>query len=247
MDGVRTAIVIWIGLLAAPLTGGALGGWDHAAAGLAVAGVALGYVCMIPMLFTHFDTRVWAWRTTKAVGALPAAATAAWMGIDAPHDWTTVLPFASIGGIALFVGGILVVGTAPGRAFQRATWLPPIDADRAIQEIFACACWDLGVEPSDLERTLEAGGDTVKLRIDGEDHRDEARRQALRAARNRTLETIRHLHRGRLWPEHWANTTESPDIGGMFALDQALARGEGLLPALTPSAHQRLAIRARHF
>lgn len=247
MGGVRTAIVIWIGLLAAPLTGGALWGWDHAAAGLAVVGVVLGYVCVIPMLATHFDTRVWAWRTTKSVGALPAAATAAWAGLEAPSDWTTVLPFASIGGIAMFVGGILVLGTGPGRAFQRATWLPPIDADRAIQEIFACWCWTLGQEPCDLERTLEVGGDTVKLQISGVDHRDEKRLHTMRKARSRTQDTIRHLHRGRLWPDDWANTTESHDIGGMFALDQAQARGEGLLTALTPSAHQRLAIRARHF
>lgn len=247
MDGVRTAIVIWISLLAAPLTGGALWGWDHAVASLAVVGVVLGYVCVIPMLATHFDTRVWAWRTTKSVGALPAAVYAAWAGNGTPADWISYLPFASIGGIAIFLGGILVIGTGPGRAFQRTTWLPPIDADRAIQEIFACACWNLGEEPCDLERTLEVGGDTVKLQIRGVDRRDEERLKTVRKARNHTLDHIRHLHRGRLWPDDWANATESPDIGGMFALDQALARGEGILPALTPSAHQRLAIRARHF
>jgi hypothetical protein len=243
VDGVRTAVAIWMATLCAPLTGLLVGGPAHAWPGTLMVAVLAVYAFIVPVFFERTGLRGWAWCSTKGVGLVPAAWVGAWWGLPHPFAWVDALPFLGAAMGVVLVGTGAVAGTALGRSFLRWTWLPAVDSDTLVRERFAAACWERGVEPVDLERTLSIGGDGVRLAFvhaaDGQD-------SALVAAKDATERSIQTAHRGRLWPAHWHNTTQSPDVGGSIHLHMALARGEGLLTALQASAHERMAVLARH-
>jgi hypothetical protein len=189
--------------------------------------------------------RGWAWRSTKAVGLVPTAWVLGFHGLPAGWGWPDAMPHMGAALGAVMASTLLVLSSGLGRSFQRATWLAPIDADTFVRERFAAECWKRGIEPVDLERTLSAGGDTLRLGF-AQSVPPGAERRRLEQAKEATRQAVERFHNGRLWPAHWFDTMESPEMAGTIRLDLALANGEGLLTALQPSAHERMAVFARH-